>query len=145
MNISNGISNRIKWCGNKGKEEDPTSCTFQCQGGLLGLWFYEGDIIIYTSLLTELWPLLCPQGGWPFWRPCRLFPRLRCSHKGKSKSPRGGETSNFKMHPIIWVYISKLNFNDLLGKCVPLCVSINRSFPCYMFPFFIIEGALKKS
>ena len=41
-------------CGNKGKEEDPTSCTFQCQGELLGLWFYEGDTIIYTSLLTEL-------------------------------------------------------------------------------------------
>lgn len=68
--------------------------------------------------------------------PAAPFPEPSCSHKGAAKSSKGGETSNFKMHPFIWFHISKLNFNDLLGKCVPLCVSINHSFQCYMFLFY---------
>lgn len=81
-------------------------------------------------------PIGCSGAAGHLRDPVAPFPELSCSHKGAAKSSKGGETSNFKMHPFIWFHISKLNFNDSLGKCVPLCVSINRSLQCYMFLFY---------
>lgn len=118
LNASSMVSSEVGDEGLRGS----TLCPSRCEMSSL--------LISWMDLVSNIWG------------HSSSFAELSCIQR-ESNVTRKREISNFEMQPFTWLH-SKLNFSDLLGKCVPLHASINRSFPCYMF-LFLLQKELKKA